>query len=72
LHEKAAVTRRSVCHREESIETFAVLIALSQIVVADTRSAVSNLPGGFDHLDIAVLDWITAEGRSVSCNLMRM
>jgi hypothetical protein len=66
------MTRRSACHCEESIETFAVLIALSPIVVAQPRSSVSNLPGGFDDVDIDVLDWIAAEVRSVSCDLLRM
>jgi hypothetical protein len=51
---------------------FALRIALSQVVVAQPPSPGPNLPGGFDHLDIAVLDWIAAEGRSVSCNLLRM
>jgi hypothetical protein len=72
LHEKTAVTRRSACRCEEAIETLAVLIALSQIVVAQPHSPVSNLPGGFDDVDIDVLDWIAAEVRSVSCNFVRM
>jgi hypothetical protein len=39
------------------------VIAHSQIVVAQPYRAVSNLPAGFDYADIAVLDWIAAEGR---------
>jgi hypothetical protein len=66
------VTRRSACHCEEAIETFAVPIALPQIVVAQARSPVSSLPGGFDDMDIGVLDWTAAEVRNVSCNFLRM
>jgi hypothetical protein len=39
------------------------MIAHSQIVVAQPYRAVSSLPAGYDYADIAVLDWIAAEGR---------
>jgi hypothetical protein len=54
------------------LETLAVMIACSQIVVAQPRSPIPSLPGGFDEVDIAVLDWIAAEGRTVSRRFMRI
>jgi hypothetical protein len=45
------------------IETLAAVIAHSQIVVAQRHSP--TLPAGFEDLDIAVLDWIAVEGRSL-------
>jgi len=42
------------------LETFAAVIADSQIIVA---GPVSRLPAGFDDIDIAILAWIAAEGR---------
>jgi hypothetical protein len=41
------------------IDTLAAVIAHSQIVVAGPP----NLPAGFGHVDIAILDWIVYEGR---------
>jgi hypothetical protein len=38
-------------------------IARSQIVVARPCRAVPSLPAGFNYTDIAVLNWIAAEGR---------
>jgi hypothetical protein len=43
------------------LETLAMVIARSQIVVADP--ARRPLPLGFDEVDAAILDWIAAEGR---------
>jgi hypothetical protein len=40
----------------------AVVIACSEIVVAQPRSPMPSLPGGVDDVDIAVLDCISAEG----------
>ena len=51
------------------LETLVAVIAHSQIVV--TRPAVS-LPAGFDAEDLAVLDWIAAEGRRLGSTLARM
>ena len=50
-----------------TIETLAAVIAHSQIVVAQPHSP--TLPAGFEDLDIALLDWITAERRRVSRRL---
>lgn len=51
------------------IETLALFIARSQIVVAQRlRAGISAggfrpLPAGFDEIDMAVLEWIAAEAR---------
>ena len=54
------------------LETLAAVIARSQIVVAQAfarptlvRSWTRHLPAGFEAADIAILDWIAAEGRRV-------
>jgi len=39
------------------------VIAHSQIVVVLPTVAAQHLPAGFDDVDIAVLEWIAAEGR---------
>jgi hypothetical protein len=43
--------------------TLAAVIARSPIVVATARPEARRLPAGFDHTDIAILEWIAAEGR---------
>ena len=43
------------------LDALAAVIAHSQIVVAEP---VRALPAGFDDLDVAILEWIAAEGRS--------
>ena len=53
------------------LETLAVVIARSQIVVAH-RPARRRLPAGFDAADIAILDWIAAEGQRAGSALVRM
>jgi hypothetical protein len=53
-----------------NVGTLAAVIAHSQIVVeASTRSA-PRLPAGFDDVDLAVLDWIAAEGRRLGRSLL--
>ncbi len=42
------------------LDTLAAVIGQSQIVVA---GPVRRLPVGLDDIDIAILDWIAAEGR---------
>ena len=55
----------------------AAVIAHSQIVVASTAAGspplpkYPPLPAGFGEVDIAVLEWIAAEGRRVGCQLAR-
>jgi hypothetical protein len=52
------------------IERLAAVISHSQILVAQPRGPMPSLPGGFDDLDIALLDWIAGEGRRVSRRLL--
>jgi len=56
--------------RVELAELVAV-IAHSQIVVA-RPAAGSRLPAGFGAVDIAILEWIAAEGRRGGRTLARM
>jgi hypothetical protein len=59
------------------LDTLAAVIARSQIVIAalamDRRPLRDDrpLPAGFDDVDIAVLEWIAAEGRRVGSQLAR-
>lgn len=41
----------------------AAVVAHSQIVVARLAKPAPCLPAGFDDTDVAVLEWIAAEGR---------
>ena len=54
------------------LETLAALIAHSPIVVAQPAMPAARLPAGFDDVDVAILDWIAAEGRRVGRNFVRM
>ena len=49
-----------------TLNTLAEVIARSQIVLESSAGRVALLPPGFDATDVAVLDWIVAEGRSVA------
>jgi hypothetical protein len=51
------------------LDTLAAVIAHSQIVVVDR---VRRLPAGFDDVDVAILDWIAAEGRRAGRSYARM
>ena len=55
-----------------TIQTLTAVIAHSQIVVAEPHRPMPSLPGGFDDVDIAVLDWIAAEGRRLGRKLLRI
>jgi hypothetical protein len=48
------------------------VIAHSQIVVEQPRRPAPRLPAGFDDVDLAVLDWIAAEGRRLGRGLLPM
>jgi hypothetical protein len=52
------------------------LVAHSQIVVAELKgkqaAMIRPLPAGFDDVDIAVLEWIAAEGRRLGRGLARL
>ena len=51
------------------LDTLSAVIARSQIVAA--RPPCRRLPAGFDEVDIAILNWIAAEGRRAR-GLMQM
>jgi hypothetical protein len=54
--------------------TIAAVIARSQIVVPrrESGSRLSRLPAGFDPVDVAILDWIAAEGRRAGRSFLGM
>jgi hypothetical protein len=55
-----------------ALATLVAVVAHSQIVVAKPAGLAPALPAGFDATDIAVLDWIVAEGRRLGHGLVRM
>jgi hypothetical protein len=54
--------------------TLAATIAHSPIVVPrrESGSRLSRLPAGFDAVDVAILDWIAAEGRRAGRSFLTM
>ena len=48
------------------------MIAHSQIVLAKAEKPLARLPAGFEVVDVAVLEWIAAEGRRAGRSLLRM
>jgi len=56
---------------DTDLATLAALIARSPIVVAH-RTRCLRLPAGFDDADVAILDWIAAEGRRAGARLVQM
>lgn len=59
------------------LEDLAAFIAHSQIVVsaaglAEIENRARRLPAGFDGVDVAILEWIAAEGRRARRGLARM
>ncbi len=63
-----AITERA------DVKTLAAVIARSQIVVTPVLPQLrqSRLPENFDATDLAILDWIAAEGRRVGRSLVRI
>jgi hypothetical protein len=53
------------------LDMLAAVIAHSQIVV-ERAGRTRPLPVGFDDVDVAILDWIAAEGRRAGRRLVRM
>jgi hypothetical protein len=51
------------------IATLAAMISHSQIVVPEPPRYLDGFPGGYEEVDIAILDWIAAEGRRVGRGL---
>jgi hypothetical protein len=52
-----------------TLEALVAAIEHSPIVVARTAT---SLPAGFDDVDVAVLDWIAAEGRRIGRDFVVM
>lgn len=50
---------------QPDLETLAAIIARSPIVIADPAPRLARLPAHFDEVDLAILDWIAAEGRRI-------
>ena len=53
------------------IASLALAIARSPIVVAQASSR-RRLPDGFEDVDLAILDWISREGRRVSRSVVKI
>jgi hypothetical protein len=47
------------------LSVLSAVIAHSQIVVVLPFVTAQQLPAGFDDVDIAILEWIAAEGRRI-------
>jgi hypothetical protein len=54
------------------IAALAAMIAHSQIVVPQAPRYLECLPAGYEEVDVAVLEWIAAEGRRVARGLALM
>ncbi len=54
------------------IATLAAMVSHSQIVVSDPPQYTACFPAGYEEVDIAVLEWIAAEGRRVGRGLALM
>ena len=54
------------------IATLAAMISHSQIVVPEPPRCLECFPAGYEDIDIAILDWIAAEGRRVGGALALM
>jgi hypothetical protein len=54
------------------VDTLAAVIARSSIVVQPSAGDSRHFPPGFDEIDIAMLEWIAAEGRRAGRGLLRM
>jgi hypothetical protein len=54
------------------VGTLAAVIARSPIVVQPQASDSGRFPPGFDEVDIAMLEWIAAEGRRAGRGLVPM
>jgi hypothetical protein len=52
-----------------SVETIGAVIARSPIIVL---SPVTLLPPGFDEVDLAVLNWLAAEGQRLRRDFARL
>ena len=66
--------QRTTDHHDLEPATLVAVIARSQIVVPcrESGSRLSRLPAGFDAVDVAILDWIAAEGRRAGRSFISM
>jgi len=55
--------RDQVC---PDLSVLSAVIAHSQIVVVLPTMTAQHFPAGFDDVDIAILEWIAAEGRRLT------
>ena len=69
---REAMMRLLVNLDEPTPETLAAVIARSQIVVQSQIRSAPPLPPGFDATDVAILDWIVAEGHRLGRGLVQM
>jgi hypothetical protein len=60
----------SIDQGRATLKRLVAAIARSPIVVA--RGPKPRLPAGFDEVDIAILEWIAAEGRAAGHRFARM
>ena len=58
--------------RHATVEVLAAMIAHSQIMMTQPAEPRPRFPAGFDDIDIAVLEWIAAEGRRLDRSLLQM
>jgi hypothetical protein len=62
-----------MAHDRPDLETLAAVIAHSQIVVAaPVIGRALRLPENYHDVDIAILDWIAAEGRRAGQHYLPM
>jgi hypothetical protein len=47
------------------LKILAAVIARSPILIVAPARRLARLPAGFDEIDLAMLDWIAAEGRRI-------
>jgi len=64
-----ATVQDSIGSETTDLATIVAVIARSSIVVAAPEH---RLPAGFDETDLAILDWIAAEGRRAGQDFIRM
>jgi len=58
--------------KRHTVASLSAVIGHSQVMVAQPHCPTQTLPAGFNYTDIAVLDWIAAEGRGQDRNHLPM
>jgi hypothetical protein len=70
-----ALVAKATARQRSDLETLVAAIARSPIVVVRILARLApmrRLPAGFEKVDVAILDWIAAEGRRASRSLLRL